>query len=414
MKKFTWRTLLFATAFLAAAGGSLLAGCSGKNETVNEDIGGIKDIPVNSADNSTGGYIQTERDKERIADKSMGHFSIMPPADKLFEMVENPDQWEETLALIDAMGTSSGHFTHYYTDDEMKKIFAFMNERGIKLTVEGPAVKEWGKETEDGERMGGNTAEKVFNSQLPAWKRIRENGGIIDSMAFDEPLLNVLLFPIDAGNEYKDIKPFEKASQYPAEVYEALFSYAARETAKFIKLVREEIPGIKLGDIEVHWGVFEAEDMIYWVKILNEECDKIGTPRPDFFRLDVNWAVYEIHHKDRFIGWNEIKKIEDYCKSVNMPFSLVYWSSDIHFRPNGAKYQGNQNSKWNEYPGGWYDSIMQQGEDCKKAGLDPDQILVETWITDKEGAWIPYETIPETKENTFTKSVIDLYKTYLR
>ena len=43
----------------------------------------------------------------------MGYFSIMPPADNLLAMVDNPDQWEETLRIIDAMGTSAGHFTGF-------------------------------------------------------------------------------------------------------------------------------------------------------------------------------------------------------------------------------------------------------------------------------------------------------------
>jgi len=400
-------------ALCAALAGGLFAGCS----SGGGDGEAEKPLALNSSEEvevTDSGYVLTERDKERRADTAMGYFLIMPPASQLLEMADNPDQWAETLQIIDAMGAGEGHFLRYYSDDEMKRIFTFMNDRGIKLTLEGPAVKEWGHETGNRDTMVGNTAEKVFKNQLPVWNRIRENGGVIDSMAFDEPLLNVLLFPINAGDEYKDVRQRERASQYPPEVYEGLFRYAARETAKFMKLVREEIPGIKLGDAEVHWGMLEAEDLIYWIDILNEECEAIGTPRPDFFRLDVNWAIYHIHYEDSLEGWREIKKVEEYCKSIGMPFSLIYWSSDIHFRPDSSHYRGSPNPKWNEYPGGWYDGVMQQGADVAAVGIKPDQVIVETWVTDSEGVWIPYETIPENKEHTFTKSALDLYNAYFR
>ena len=402
MKKMNFGSVLKLALMFLATGNCLLTSCSGGTGTEPSQTG--------NTDETT----KADRKKERLEDTSMGYFSIMPPADKFLEMVENPDKWEKTLELIDAMGTSCGHFTNYYTDDEMKRIFAFMNENGIKLTTEGPAVKEWGRDTGDWSKMGGNTAEKVFKSQVEAWRRIAKNGGVIDSMAFDEPLYNILTYPIGAGNEYKDLKPKERASDYPRETYEALFRYAARETAKFMKLVRAEIPGIKLGDIEVHWSSFEVDDIIYWIDVLNEECEKIGTPRPDFFRLDVNWAVYEIHYKDRYEGWREVKKIEEYCKSINLPFSLIYWSSDLHFRPDGAVYKGSPNPKWSEYAGGWYDGVMQQGADCAHTGINPDQIIIETWCKDEKNNWLPYETIPETKDYTFTKSVVDFYEAYMK
>jgi hypothetical protein len=97
-----------------------------------------------------------------------------------------------------------------------------------------------------------------------------------------------------------------------------------------------------------------------------------------------------------------------------MPFSLIYWSSDIHFRPDGAHFRGHPNPNWNEYPGGWYDGVMMQGADVAEVGIKPDQIIIETWVTDSNGAWIPYEVIPETKEHTFTRTVLDFYNAYMR
>ena len=328
----------------------------------------------------------------------MGQLTIMPPANKLIEMFNNLDKWSETLSLIDAIGTSSFHFLDYYTDNEMQTLFASMRKLGIKLTVENGALKEGGGP----ENPQQSTGEKSFNAQVNTWRRIKNNGGEIATMAFDEPLLAVLRNPWMAG--------YSKSTKASAKNVDALYRYAAKETAMFMKLVRAEIPGVLMGDIGVRSPIepypynMGSAELIKWIDILNEECAKINTPRMDFFRIDPNWAWFDIHSGDPAKEWRDTKVVEDYCKSIGMPFSIIYWSSDIYFRPGGPEADAN-----------WYDGVMHQGEDYFAVGGKPDNYHVETWLkSDDWTTWYPIGVVPENANKSFTQSVLDLYNKYIR
>ena len=56
----------------------------------------------------------------------------------------------------------------------------------------------------------------------------------------------------------------------------------------------------------------------------------------------------------------------------------------------------------------WYVSLMQQGYDYALAGGAPDQYVIESWV----GA--PERCVPDTGDFTFTRSVHDFARTFVR
>jgi hypothetical protein len=56
----------------------------------------------------------------------------------------------------------------------------------------------------------------------------------------------------------------------------------------------------------------------------------------------------------------------------------------------------------------WYVGVMQQGYDYAAVGGAPDSYVIESWV----GA--PSQTIPETANWTFTRSVLDFTRAFTR
>ena len=93
-----------------------------------------------------------------------------------------------------------------------------------------------------------------------------------------------------------------------------------------------------------------------------------------------------------------MKKLEKACGKRRLPFSLIYWASGLPaMRRKGLADDST-----------WYTGIMQQGYDTAFVDLAPDQYVIESW----EQA--PDRCLPETGEYTFTRSVNDFVKKFVR
>ena len=114
------------------------------------------------------------------------------------------------------------------------------------------------------------------------------------------------------------------------------------------------------------------------------QCAAMGIEGIDYFTLDPNWIRGDC-------DWDEAKSIADHCRTVNMPFGMIYWAS-LH-AVNGTDKN-------------WYDDIMEQGKDCLDANVNPDRYWVHNWIDS------PAKILPEDEEWSFTKSVLDFYNNY--
>jgi len=226
------------------------------------------------------------------------------------------------------------------------------------LGMEVGAIKPWGA-----------TGAKTFGNEQPMWERIERLGGKIDAIAMDEPLLCVR----------RDLKKDD--------------AYAVQETANYIALVRKNFPDIRVGDIETYPSI-PLEEHFPWIDALQKKLAEMNVRGLDFYRLDVNWVVYNAQGTG---SWKEVRKLEQGCRKRKIPFSLIYWASGY---PGLAKRGLADDSTW-------YTTIMQQGYDYAFIDGKPDQYVIESWLDDA-----PKSIVPETDQFSFTRSVLDFSRRF--
>ena len=280
------------------------------------------------------------------------------------ELFEHPDQWKDARSNIDMLLYAGQHFSpgtgSQFTDDELKAWFAQMQQWGLKLELEVGAVKEW----------GGQTGRSTFDIERPQWDRLRRLGGAMASIAMDEPLCCV------------------------RERIKRPDVYAIQETANFIALVRHTYPDMMVGDIEPYPSISLA-DHKRWINALEERLAGMNVKGLDFYRLDVNWIVFDVRNEG---SWQEVKQIEDYCHRIHLPFSLIYWT---------AGYDLYRHLKIAD-DSTWYVGVMSQGYGYAAIGGKPDQYVIESWV----GA--PAHSVPEAGDFTFTRTVLDFARKFIR
>ena len=273
-------------------------------------------------------------------------------------MFEHPDEWSHTRSLVDGLLYADHNFKQF-SDEDLRLWFSRLREWKLRLSLEVGAVKEW-----------GITGDIPFSRQRPTWDRIRSLGGKIYSIAMDEPFLCV-----------------RKRLNKPDE-------YAVEETARFIALVREHYPEVLIGDIETYPSI-PIPDHYWWIENLNRRLREMHVRELDFYRLDVNWINFTVQQTG---SWKEVKQLEQYCRGKRLPFSLIYWPADL---PSLRRLARAGESTW-------YLSIMRQAQDYVVIGGAPDEYVIESWVGE------PAESVPETRDWTFTRSVRDFVDRFVK
>ena len=274
------------------------------------------------------------------------------------ELFEKPEQWKETRALTDALLYADWAFRDF-TDTELTAWFAQMHQWNIKLELEVGGVKAWGV-----------TGEGTFRRQKPMWDRLQHLGGTIYSAAMDEPLCCVT-----------------EAMHKPVE-------YAVEETANFIAFARANYPNMLIGDVEPYPSISLA-DQIRWIEALQKRLAARNVRGLDFYRLDVNWIVYDVANKG---SWNEVKKLEHYCQTVKLPFSLIYWCAGIDLM---KRLKLGDDSTW-------LTGFMAQGYAYACVGGAPGQFVLESWVNE------PSHSVPESGDYTFARSALDFGRKFVK
>jgi hypothetical protein len=291
---------------------------------------------------------------------------LMPPADPdgrcLRELFAHPEQWAETRPLVQVLGYADHRLDKQFKDNELRAWFGQLKEWGLKLELEIGAVKPW-----------GDTAQKAFKVGQRMWDRFQALGGKIYSLGLDEPLCCVR----------KDLKK-------PDE-------YAVEETAQFIALVRQHLPDARIGDIEPY-PFLQLNDLIAWIDALQAKSRQMNVRGLDFFRLDVDWCHFTNGNAIYHGNWPEVRKLEAACRQRKLPFSLIYWAADY---PRLAQLKLADDATW-------YIGVIRQGNDYAFVGGAPDEYVIESWV----GA--PSRAVPETEEWTFTRSVRDFCRRFVK
>jgi hypothetical protein len=274
------------------------------------------------------------------------------------DLFDHPDAWKQTRGAIDALGYADHVLNSQFKDEELAAWLPRLQEWGLKLELEVGAVKEWGP-----------TGKQCFDAESPIWDRVQRLGGQVYSIAMDEPLCCTRFFMH---------KPDD---------------YAVAETANFIALVRKKYPDMLVGDIEGAPAI-PVGDLVVWLDALQKKLAEMGVRGLDFFRVDVDW----LHFIRGNGSWQDVKRLEDQVRARKIPFSLIYWAADY---PELMKWGLADDSTW-------YVGVQQMGYDYAEDGGAPDQYVVESWV----GA--PSQSVPETGEWTFTRSVLDFVRRFAK
>ena len=277
----------------------------------------------------------------------------------LRELFEQADGWKQTRTVTNELLYADWAFKQF-GDADLHGWFGQMRGWNMKLELEVGAVKEW----------GGQTGRSTFDIERPQWDRLRRLGGAMASIAMDEPLCCV------------------------RERIKRPDVYAIQETANFIALVRHTYPDMMVGDIEPYPSISLA-DHKRWINALEERLAGMNVKGLDFYRLDVNWIVFDVRNEG---SWQEVKQIEDYCHRIHLPFSLIYWT---------AGYDLYRHLKIAD-DSTWYVGVMSQGYGYAAIGGKPDQYVIESWV----GA--PAHSVPEAGDFTFTRTVLDFARKFIR
>jgi len=283
---------------------------------------------------------------------------MMPPGRCFKELFANPEQWKETRAQVGVIGYAD-HVLNKYSDQELESALPKIQALGLKLGLEVGAIKPWGQ-----------TGADVFQKQRRMWDRFQSKGAKIYAIAMDEPLCTTR-FHLKKTDEY-----------------------AVEETASFISLVRHNYPAIRIGDIEGYPSV-PLKDLIAWIDALQARLKKANVRGLDFFRVDVDWTHFIVGHPG---NWGEMKQLEDYCRAKHIAFSMIYWAADYP----AMKKKGFADDS------SWYTSIMTQGNAYVFVNGVPDEYVIESWVD------APSASLPETEPWTFTRSVLDFSKKFVK
>lgn len=275
----------------------------------------------------------------------------------IVDLFEKPDEWQQTRSMITGFILSDLHLAQF-SDEQLKSWLPKVQKWGIKLGLEVGAIKEWGATGDTAFRLGGQK-----------WERFQSLGGHIDRFGMDEPY-------------YCANKVLKKP-----------LSYAVNETAIFITLIRKHYPDAIIGDIEPY-PAFSVQELIEWVDALNKKLAENNVKGLDFLAIDPAWVSFD----EKKASWDDLKKLEDACRKRKLPFSLYYWASDY----------GNIRIMDLEDESTWYMSVMRQGYDYALAGGSPDEYVIESWTG------LPPKVLPETENYTFTNSVRDFIKRFIR
>ncbi|HEY4606563.1 MAG TPA: hypothetical protein VIH55_02855, partial [Acidimicrobiia bacterium] len=238
-------------------------------------------------------------------------------------------------------------------DDEFLQVIEGLRSRGIALAMElgalppHPGFGPIGTNLECGEGVegfGGVVAVETV-------RRIKELGGRVDLVAFDEPLAH--------GRFYDG----DNACNWSVE-------RVAEEVAGFVRMLREVEPNVIVGDIEPLWlgPEITADDLAVWLDAYEAAA---GEPL-GFIQVDVDWTGDD---------WPQrALAVEEVAKSHGVPFGIIYNGGD------GAA----DDADWNQLTAERFYTYEQA------RGGEPDQVVLQSWH------FYPTRVLPESDPSTFT------------
>jgi len=305
----------------------------------------------------------------------------------LRQMVAREDEWPRARSLADGIGYWPWLLDAWSSDDDLRAFFAAVKRWDLRLGLEVPVVKApaWGGDARPLD------ARRAFEQWRAQWERFRRCGmGRVDAFSFDEPVYAARhVIPAQEPPGALPDAPDRPTAATPAR---ERIAYAARETAAFVQTLRKEHPRARVGDIEPYPALTLAE-IQEAVDAIQRECRRRGVRGLDFVRIDPDWSLMGAGGQG---SWVEMKRLETWCRQRNLSFSIIVWAAQNPRLPEERRADN----------GTWLAGLLAQGEAMRRAGVRPDQIVIESWLH------VPDEAVPESLPGTFTHSVVEYARAF--
>lgn len=306
----------------------------------------------------------------------------------LRELVQRGDEWKMARSQVRGIGTYAWLLNVHHGDDDLRALFARIEEWKLGFGLEVPVVKakNWGM-------PDPLQAQSAFDQLAGFTARFRSLGmGEVAWFAFDEPVY-AARYAIPASGATVPSAPaielFGRVKIDPDAAHR--IAYAAAETASYIAQMRKAHPTAQLGDIEPY-PALNPDEIETAVNAIQKNCAERGVKGLEFLRLDVDWDLME---QKTFGSWAEVNQIAAMCRARGIDFHMIFWSA------NQPRLEKSDSS-----PMLWRDGILHQAKAYRDAAGSPDALIIESWLHTPEHA------VPETNPETFTASVLDFLKAF--
>jgi hypothetical protein len=202
--------------------------------------------------------------------------------------------------------------------------FRKLSQWGVATAIEVGAVKEW-----------DCTGDEEFHNADVAIQNVQQNGGKVDLLAMDEPLIGGQLV---VNGRTCQLTPEQTAAA----------------TAHFVELVRASYPDLIVGDIEPY-PYFSIDQLEAWIAALEQRG-----AAPAFFHLDVDLERVRVENQDVSAA---LQTLRHFCAQQGIPFGVIFTSNWTAAGSNSA----------------YFDSTMEWIRTVKAAIGTPQQMIFQSW-----------------------------------
>jgi hypothetical protein len=259
--------------------------------------------------------------------------------------------WATAASHIQVFKIWTSELDHF-SDSVLSNMFAELKRRRIALAIEWGPLEPNG--CGSGEGFDGAPA-------LHYAQQIRDHGGTLQYVAFDEPFeFGSLASPVDACHWNAD--------------------QVAQDAMRHLATIRSVFPDVIVGDIEVVPALGLAADWLERYEAWVDAWQRLaGTPFA-FFHFDVDWDS----------DWKSaVAALSRALKLRHIPVGQIYIGSGS--AASDAEWVASTEQRWAEYE--THGSPM------------PGQVIFQSWVP------YPKHVLPETDPTTFTGLIDRYYRT---
>jgi hypothetical protein len=298
-------------------------------------------------------------------------FAPGPGTPDLLRLFESLDEWPKARSTIDVFKFYQQHTLRNPTSivgpnrlEAFEQLDAFRRlfQWGKLIAIEAGAVKEFYCTTDDTgmRRSVRDTVESIAN--------VRAARGRVAYIAMDEPFAA-------GGNA--------AACGGPA------LAPTADRLVTYVNGVHAEFPDVRIGLIEPYPFVPAGR----WVEIMQLLRERKIVPA--FLHVDVNLADIR---PDRDRLGRDLIQLENLAHSAGIPFGVIIWGAD-----------GDADSQFAAYALRLADEVHHT---YRSWDVMPEHLIFQSWATTRTGAFIIPANLPETRANTLTAIMNDVYQTF--